>query len=321
MDDATAPFVANTDRAWFDSLSTRAVDGRVDEVNFWLPKAKQPMKQMAPGEPIFFRLKRPEYRVAGYGFFAHFHVVTVDQAWDLFGWRNGDDARISFLRRLSGYRGEDLSVAANRKKPLGCTVLRDAHFWPAHRWLPWGEAQGWRPNIVQGATERDPARAALLLAQIRLDAASRPSDLAAEFQPISIDDRARVDATIVRREAQGTFRIRLLSAYEGRCAISGERTQPVLAAAHIQPYLGPASNHIQNGLIMTQEFHTLFDKGYVTVTPDYEVRVSEALRDEWQNGVRYYAHDKKRLRVIPEVPHHRPSRDALAWHREHVYLG
>ena len=38
------PFIANTDRAWFDYLSSRAVDGRVDEVNFWQPKAKTPMK-------------------------------------------------------------------------------------------------------------------------------------------------------------------------------------------------------------------------------------------------------------------------------------
>lgn len=71
----------------------------------------------------------------------------------------------------------------------------------------------------------------------------------------------------------------------------------------------------------TQEFHTLFDKGYVTVTPDYEVRVSGALRDEWQNGVRYYAHDKKPLRVLPELVRDRPSRGALAWYREHVDLG
>ena len=58
------PFLANTDRAWFDFLASRAVDGRVDEVNFWLPKARRPMKQMVPGETIFFRLKSPDYVAA-----------------------------------------------------------------------------------------------------------------------------------------------------------------------------------------------------------------------------------------------------------------
>lgn len=51
------PFITNTDRAWFDFLSSRSTSGRVDEVNFWLPKAKSPPKQLTPGEPLFFRLK------------------------------------------------------------------------------------------------------------------------------------------------------------------------------------------------------------------------------------------------------------------------
>lgn len=27
------------------------------------------------------------------------------------------------------------------------------------------------------------------------------------------------------------------------------------------------SNHVQNGVLLTEEFHTLFDRGYVTITP------------------------------------------------------
>jgi hypothetical protein len=47
----------------------------------------------------------------------------------------------------------------------------------------------------------------------------------------------------------------------------------VLDAAHIQPYLGPRSNHLQNGILLTKESHTLFDLGYVTMTPDHVIRV------------------------------------------------
>ena len=38
-------FLANTDRAWFDFLASRSEAGRVDEVNFWLPKATTPMRR------------------------------------------------------------------------------------------------------------------------------------------------------------------------------------------------------------------------------------------------------------------------------------
>jgi putative restriction endonuclease len=73
--------------------------------------------------------------------------------------------------------------------------------------------------------------------------------------------------------------------------------------------------------LLTKEFHTLFDRGYVTVSPDYEVRVSEALREHYQNGARYYRYDKQQLRRRPDDPAHHPSRAALEWHREHRFLG
>lgn len=112
------------------------------------------------------------------------------------------------------------------------------------------------------------------------------------------DERRVVEASQVEREGQGVFRARLLDAYGRRCAITGEHTEPVLDAAHIQPYLGPRSNHVQNGLVLTKEFHALFDRGYVTITPDYVVRVSERLKTEFRNGRRYYPYDGQRLEQI-----------------------
>jgi len=309
------PFIANTDRQWFDYLSMRAEDGRVDEVNFWQPRSVRPMKKMSPGEPVFFRLKKPDHCVVGFGFFAHFQVVSIENAWDLFSWRNGDDSYLSFLQRLSRYRGDDLSVPANRRKPMGCTILREAVFWPESRWIRWYQDEGWAPNIIQGKTETDAVRAARLMKQLELDTAAAPAEFAPRFELVEGDERLWVESRTVQREGQGTFRLRLLDAY-GRCAISGERTEPVLDAAHIQPYKGPRSNHIQNGLLLTKEFHALFDEGLITVTPDYEVRVSEAIAHRWKNGKRYYSFDGSKLRQTPQLPDLQPSRDALAWHGE-----
>ena len=92
-------------------------------------------------------------------------------------------------------------------------------------------------------------------------------------------------------------------------------------AAHIQPYLGPASNHVRNGLLLTQEFHTLFDRGLATVETrrdKYQLRVSPRIRERWNNGHRYYQFDKRELHV-PADPALRPSPLALEWHREHVF--
>lgn len=313
------PFIANTDRAWFDFLASRAVGGRVDEVNFWLPKATAPMKEMGSGDTIFFRLKRPDYAIAGYGFFAHFDVVDLHTAWSMFGWKNGDLDKRSFFDRIGRYRGLDLTDPRAQLAPIGCTILRDATFWPVSKWIPWNTAEGWAPNIVQGKTERDRDRAQLLTSAILADQRRIPDDLAERFVPLEVDERAVVLREITEREGQGAFRLRLLDAYGRQCAITGEHTVPVLDAAHIQPYLGPRSNHVQNGLLLTKEFHALFDEGYVAITPDYEIRVSERLRTDWHNGKRYYPYDGQRLVQVPSATELQPSRDALAWHMEHVF--
>ena len=69
------PYIAVTDKAWFDFLLGRAEHGYLDEVNFWSPKSVRPMKRMSLGEPVFLRLKAPVNAIAGYGFFAHFAVL------------------------------------------------------------------------------------------------------------------------------------------------------------------------------------------------------------------------------------------------------
>jgi putative restriction endonuclease len=113
--------------------------------------------------------------------------------------------------------------------------------------------------------------------------------------------------------------LRLLDAYGGRCAITGERTEPVLEAAHIQRYLGPASNHVQNGIVLRSDLHELFDRGYVTVTPEFKIKVSDRIRAEFENGRDYYRLVDNPMKVHPKRDNEHPSAEALRWHNEHVY--
>ncbi len=314
------PFVVPTNKDWFDYLSGQAVNGVVDEANFWSPKALRPMKHFRPGDPVFLKLKAPLNAIVGYGFFAHFFVPELQEAWQLFGCKNGFESAEAFFRFMFEEKGLDPHSESAYRAPVASTILSHVRFWPRERWLPWGEAEGWKRNVVRGATEDDPANASRLLNEIAYDAHEPPEELAAgAFRLLEGDARRRVLVETAAREGQGTFRARLLDAYEGQCAITGEHTKPVLDAAHIQPYRGPRSNHVQNGLVLTKEFHTLFDAGLVTVTPDHVVRVSSRIREAWHNGHRYYAYDKKPLVHIPRAASLAPSRDALAWHAQQVF--
>jgi putative restriction endonuclease len=319
-------FVAHTHREWFDNLSAVARTNnlglqpvRLDEVNFWSPRAPTRLKNFDPGDPVFFRLGAPTRRIAGYGFFATFHPADVHLAWDLFGVKNGA-ATLSTLAALLGRR-----TLTDLDAPLGCTVLRDAVFWPESRWIPWDSSRGYADSGVQrGRTETDPANIALLLASIAEDGVGAPPDLVESFVPVGVDERRWRSATQVTREGQGTFRMRLLNAYGSQCAITHEHTEPVLDAVHIQPYLGPSSNHVQNGLVLTKEFHALFDKGLATIEPParasnvYKLRLSTQIKRRWNNGRRYYEYQDREL-VVPADPAMRPSPRALEWHRDNVF--
>jgi putative restriction endonuclease len=314
-----APFIAVTDPAWFEYLASRSPDRRVDEVNFWSPSSDRPIKHFAPGEPVFFRLKAPANAIAGYGFFAHYSLLSLQVAWATFGDKNGDPDQLRFLERIAVFRKVSLAALRTDASPLGCTILREAVFWPRERWIGWGDEQGWSRNIVRGKTEDDEIRASRLLAEIQHDHLAEPEDLADRFELIDADERQVIAAQTKPRIGQGAFRTRLLDAYGRRCAITGEKTEPVLQAAHIQSYLGPRSNHVQNGILLSQEFHTLYDEGLLAITPELRVRVSPQIRERWSNGKRYYAHDGQPIR-LPEVAALRPSTSALEWHLKRRFV-
>lgn len=85
------------------------------------------------------------------------------------------------------------------------------------------------------------------------------------------------------------------------------------------PTWGTRSNHVQNGLLLTKEFHTLFDLGYIAITPDHEVLVSPTLKRDWRNGKRYYPFDHAKLVVLPKQKELCPSAKALEWHLANVF--
>lgn len=90
-----------------------------------------------------------------------------------------------------------------------------------------------------------------------------------EFDPADAEDsRRRVFGEILRRQGQKAFRAELLERYEGRCAFTGCADRWVLEAAHITPYLGPATNKASNGLLLRADIHTLYDLGLIAIHPD-----------------------------------------------------
>jgi hypothetical protein len=89
-----------------------------------------------------------------------------------------------------------------------------------------------------------------------------------DFSPGNIEDaRRRVLAAIALRQGQPRFRRELMKAYGGRCAVTGCDLSEALEAAHILAYRGAETNHVQNGILLRGDLHTLFDRGLIGVDP------------------------------------------------------
>jgi predicted restriction endonuclease len=108
--------------------------------------------------------------------------------------------------------------------------------------------------------------------------------------------------------------------YERRCAITGEKTLPILDAAHIQAY-GAGGEHVpSNGILLRTDIHRLFDLGYVTVAPSGQFEVSRRLKEDFDNGRHYYELQGTAVR-LPRDRGAMPSAAGLSWHRDNRYLG
>jgi predicted restriction endonuclease len=147
--------------------------------------------------------------------------------------------------------------------------------------------------------------------KMALDAARAEQE--GNFDPNSNGQgKQQVIRAINLRRGQALFRKKLLQAYGGRCAITGCDCQDALDAAHIVPYNGQATNHVQNGLLLRGDIHTLFDLGKIGV----DVRQKRVLVANSLGKTVYATLKGKKLRLPPRAEQH-PNQHVLRRHAKH----
>jgi len=304
-------YVGITDNDWFRFLSARQ---GVDEVNFWQPSGSRTFRALNPGDPFLFKLHHPENFIVGGGTFAHFSLCPVELAWEAFEEKNGVASLDAMRARLARYR----RVAPDPRDNyvIGCIILRDPFFLPRERWIP--APSDLKKNVVQGKTyDASVGTGWELWHAVQEGLRADPTAGAVREIPGEMWGDPRL---VRQRLGQGAFRVLVTDTYERRCAITREKALPVLQAAHIQPVTDHGSHRLDNGLLLRSDVHTLFDRGYLTVTPDYVVRVSRRLKDDFDNGEHYYQLQGSQI-WRPPREEDRPNRAFLEWHHGTVFRG
>jgi putative restriction endonuclease len=133
--------------------------------------------------------------------------------------------------------------------------------------------------------------------------------------PETAAERRYALRAVKQRLHQRTFREAVITAYNGRCALSGLREPLLLDAAHIvsdtNEQLGQPI--VPNGLPLSKIHHAAFDAHLIGIDPDYRIHVSERLLGQ-QDGPMLEA--LKRLQNgglhTPKRERDWPDRDRLA---------
>lgn len=105
-----------------------------------------------------------------------------------------------------------------------------------------------------------------------------------EISEIEVDDiREGIERELVvkQRVNQSFFRSTVLASYYFKCCITGLSIPDLLVASHIIPWSKNTEQRLnpRNGLCLNSIHDKAFDRGFITITPDYQLKLSSIFGD------------------------------------------
>jgi len=127
--------------------------------------------------------------------------------------------------------------------------------------------------------------------------------------------REYVTVTTRQRLHERSFRLRVLRAYQERCALCRLRHAQLLDAAHILPDSDPlGAPVVPNGLALCKLHHAAFDQDFIAVRPDLVIQVRRDILEEDDGPMLVHGlqefHDRRIL--VPRRAEERPGTELLA---------
>lgn len=124
------------------------------------------------------------------------------------------------------------------------------------------------------------------------------------------------------RVNQSFFRKTVLLSYQSKCCITGISIPELLVASHIKPWskdLSQAANP-ENGLCLNALHDKAFDRGLLTITKDYKIKLSEKILkskkiEVFQNFFLPY-HENEIIKPNRFMPH----QEFLNYHRDNIFI-
>lgn len=156
--------------------------------------------------------------------------------------------------------------------------------------------------------------------------------LIAKFSKKTIEETAHIEASelpkgkereaiIKTRVNQSFFRSSILSSYNQKCCITGLSISDFLVASHIIPWAKDERNRLNphNGLCLNTIHDKAFDKGYLTITAAYKIKLSRYF-DDFKKDIAveelFFKYNNQSI-MLPDK--FLPSKEFLDYHYNNIF--
>ncbi len=138
--------------------------------------------------------------------------------------------------------------------------------------------------------------------------------------PLPPSGPSEQEAIVRVRRGQSFFRRAVLSSYDSCCAVCGLDLPALLSAGHIIPWSERADLRLdpRNGMAFCALHDRAYDKGFMTVTPEFRVAVSHRVLKTRSSAARDMLMKYNGEKVTMPT-RFAPLSAFLVWHEQHVY--
>lgn len=158
-----------------------------------------------------------------------------------------------------------------------------------------------------------------ILASIKNNSIDKILDLEDEFEFVEGTEKIRLVKTRVN---QSDFRQRILASYNEKCCITGISLTSLLVASHIIPWSKNKEERLnpRNGICLNNFHDKAFDKGLITITSDFKVKLSETIlkKKKETNIQKYFIEYENQPIILPE--RFIPSVEFLEYHHKNIFI-
>lgn len=147
-------------------------------------------------------------------------------------------------------------------------------------------------------------------------------DIDKELEEFDFEEKIGEDKIrkVKTRVNQNFFRQAVLSSYNFSCAITGLKITEMLIASHIIPWKDRKETRVnpKNGICLNVFHDKAFDKGFLTITTDFKIKVSNFIYEKYDSEtVKWFKEYDNYKMILPE--RFVPDFEFLEFHNKNIF--